>query len=54
MRCSNMATEKKRIAVSLNKEMEKEVNRIAEEKGIAKSTVLVIALSEYLKKAERN
>lgn len=49
-----MAIEKKkRLAVSLNKEMEKEVDRISKEKGITKSAVLAIALSEYLNKAER-
>lgn len=41
---------KKRLAVSLTKEMEIAVETIAKQKGIAQSAVLSIALNEYIEK----
>ena len=41
---------KKRLAVSLTKEMEIAVETIAKRKGITQSAVLSIALNEYIEK----
>ena len=43
-------SKKKRLAVSLTKEMEIAVETIAKRKGITQSAVLSIALNEYIEK----
>ena len=45
-----MATDKKRITVSLTEKQYSELEKFAKEKGFSKSAILALALEEYSRK----
>ena len=49
-----MATQKKRVSVSLTEEQFESVQSMAEERGISKTAIFVLALEEYLKSQKQN
>ncbi|GGB13386.1 ribbon-helix-helix protein, CopG family [Macrococcus hajekii] len=48
-----MATEKKRIMISLTEEQNNELEKMAKERGFSKSAIIALALEEY-KKGQKN
>lgn len=44
-----MATDKKRVSISLTDEQYKLVNDLSKSKGFSKSAIFVLAIEEYLK-----
>lgn len=49
-----MATDKKRISISLTDEQYELVNDLSKSKGFSKSAIFVLALEEYLKSQKQN
>ncbi|CAM3093659.1 copy-number control protein [Streptococcus agalactiae LMG 14747] len=49
-----MATEKKRVSISLTDEQYELVDKIAKSRGFSKSAIFVLALEEYLKNQKQN
>lgn len=49
-----VSEDKKRIQISLTKEQDELLVKIAKEKGFSKSAVLVLALEEYSKKIKES
>ena len=49
-----MATEKKRVQVSLTYEQHEMLVNLAKQKGFSKSAIIVLALEEYLKSQKQN
>ena len=49
-----MATQKKRVSVSLTEEQFETVQSMAKERGISKTAIFVLALEEYLKSQKQN
>lgn len=48
-----MATEKKRVSISLTDEQYEIVEKMAKERGFSKTAIFVLALEEYIKHMER-
>lgn len=49
-----MATEKKRVSISLTDEQYELADKIAKSRGFSKSAIFVLALEEYLKNQKQN
>lgn len=49
-----MATEKKRVSISLTDEQYELVDKIAKSRGFSKSAIFVLALEDYLKNQKQN
>ncbi len=52
-RSDNVATNKKRLTITLAENVYSELKKIAKEKGLSKSAMLTVALEEY-KKGQKN
>lgn len=52
-RSDNMATNKKRLTITLAEKVYSELEKMAREKGLSKSAMLTVALEEY-KKGQKN
>ena len=52
-RSDNVATNKKRLTITLAEKVYSELEKMAKEKGLSKSAMLTVALEEY-KKGQKN